>query len=261
MTTNAIAPLYLSRLVLDLRSRQVWSELAQPYEMHRTLMHTFERYPLKEKENAREKFGVLFRADVDTHCNRVTLYVQSSVEPDWSFLATFQDYLLTGADKPNPACKDVAGAYQQLQDEQALSFRLRANPTKRIGKDAENNGAWKGKRVGLLREEEQIAWLIRKGQEREIGKPGGFEILMKDVAAPSGEVLQVPLVNVRREGKQRGRKKENGRSHETTHLSVLFDGLLRITDANDFRETLARGIGSAKAYGFGLLSIVPLGDR
>ena len=261
MTTNAIAPLYLSRLVLDPRSRQVWSELAQPYEMHRTLMHAFERYPLKEKENAREKFGVLFRTDVDAHCNRVTLYVQSSVEPDWSFLATFQYYLLTGADKPNPACKDVAGAYQQLQDGQALSFRLRANPTKRIGKDAENNGVWKGKRVGLLREEDQIAWLIRKGQEREIGKPGGFEMLMKDVAAPSGEVLQVPLVNVRREGKQRGRKKENGRSHETTHLSVLFDGLLRITDANAFRETLARGIGSAKAYGFGLLSIVPPGDR
>lgn len=271
MTTNAIAPLYLSRLLLDPRSRQVWSELAQPYEMHRTLMHAFERYSLKEKENTREKFGVLFRTDVDVRTNRVVVYVQSKVEPDWSFLDRLPGYVLSGTDKPNPACKDVAGAYQQLQDGQVLSFRLRANPTKRIGsglhargdepgKDTESNGVWKGKRVGLLREEDQIAWLIRKGHEREIGKHGGFEILMKDVAASSGEVLQVPLVNVRREGKQRGRKKENGRSHETTHLSVLFDGLLRITDANDFRETLARGIGSAKAYGFGLLSVSASGD-
>jgi len=261
MTTNAIALLYLSRLVLDPRSRQVWSELAHPYEMHRTLMHAFERYPLKEKENAREKSGVLFRADVDDRRNRVIVYVQSSVEPDWSFLATLQDYLLSGADKPNPACKDVARAYRQLRAEQVLSFLLRANPTKRIAKAAEGDSRLKGKRVGLLREEEQIAWLIRKGQEREIGKPGGFEILMKDIAAPSSEVRQVPLVNVRREGKQRGRQKENGRSHETTHLSVLFDGLLRITEANAFRDTLARGIGSAKAYGFGLLSIAPPGDR
>jgi len=260
MTTNAIAPLYLSRLLLDPRSRQVWSELAQPYEMHRTLMHAFERYPLKEKENAREKFGVLFRADVDALCNRVIVYVQSIVEPDWSFLDTFRDYLLTGADKPNPACKDVAGAYQQLQAGQVLSFRLRANPTKRIARVAKGDSELKGKRVGLLREEEQIAWLIRKGQRREICKPGGFEILMNAGTAPSGEVLQAPLVNVRREGKQRGRKKDDGAPRRITHLTVRFEGLLRITDAAAFRKTLARGIGSAKAFGFGLLSIAPPGD-
>lgn len=252
--------MFLSRLILNPRSRQVWSELAHPYEMHRTLMHAFENYPLEEEENARAKSGVLFRTDVDDCRNRVIVYVQSTVEPDWSFLDTFRDYLLTGTDKPNPACKDVAGAYQQLRAGQVLSFRLRANPTKRIARVSKGDSELKGKRVGLLREEEQIAWLIRKGQKREIGKPGGFEILMKDVAAPSGEVLQAPLVSVRREGKQRGRKKENGHSHKTTHLSVLFDGLLRITDVNDFRETLARGIGSAKAYGFGLLSISPTGD-
>jgi CRISPR system Cascade subunit CasE len=31
--------------------------------------------------------------------------------------------------------------------------------------------------------------------------------------------------------------------------------VLRVTDAAQFRTTLASGIGSGKAYGFGLLSI------
>ena len=41
MTTVPIAPLYLSRLILNPRSRQVMSEMAHPYEMHRTLMRAF----------------------------------------------------------------------------------------------------------------------------------------------------------------------------------------------------------------------------
>ena len=48
-----------------------------------------------------------------------------------------------------------------------------------------------------------------------------------------------------------------GGGHGTTHLSVLFEGLLRITDETCFLETLVRGIGSGKAFGFGLLSIAP----
>jgi CRISPR system Cascade subunit CasE len=45
------------------------------------------------------------------------------------------------------------------------------------------------------------------------------------------------------------------RWNRITLASVVFDGLLRITDAAEFRETLGCGIGTAKAYGFGLLSV------
>ena len=202
--------------------------------------------------------GAVFRADVDDRRNRVIVYVQSAIKPDWSFLATSRDYLLTDADPSNPPCKDIMGVYQGLQDGQVLSFRLRANPTKRIAKVTEGDAELKGKRVGLLREEEQINWLIRKGRERSQGAPGGFEILMNEVEVDNGEPGFVPRVSVRLEGKQRGRKRENGHSHRTTHLAVCFDGLLRITDADAFRKTLAEGIGPAKAYGFGLMSVAPV---
>ncbi len=250
--------LYLSRLFLNARSRQVWSELAQPYEMHRTLMRAFPQISPREEGGAREKYDVLFRADAEENQNRVIVYIQSTIEPDWSFLDGLRDYLLAAAHRSNSACKDISGSYESLQDGQVLSFRLRANPTKRIAKVSEEDAELKGKRVGLLREEEQLGWLIRKGLEREKGKVGGFEILMKEVEDRDGEMMRVPRVDIRLEGKQKGRKQEEKHSCKTTHLAVRFDGLLRVTDAEAFRETLVRGIGSAKAFGFGLLSIAPV---
>ena len=35
----------------------------------------------------------------------------------------------------------------------------------------------------------------------------------------------------------------------------MFDGRLVVTDAALFRQTLVQGIGSGKAFGFGLLSV------
>jgi len=257
INNDAPHPVHLSRLLLDQESRRVRSELAFPYEMHRTLMHAFEGHLASGERSPRKKAGVLFRADMEESHDEIILYVQSIVEPDWSFLSALPDYLLGHSDSPNPACKDISGSYQQLREGQILSFRLRANPTKRIGQVVGNKPGLKGKRVGLLQEEEQIAWLKRKGQKRDSGKSGGFELLMQPAASRDGASERVPCVRVRQEGKQPGRKRTGGQRHKMTHLAVRFDGHLRITNADAFRETLLRGVGSAKAYGFGLLSIAP----
>lgn len=249
--------LYLSRLLLNPRCRQVQSELAYPYEMHRTIMKAFLKSVDGSRTRVREGLGVLFRADVDDSGKRVTVYVQSTVMPDWSFIEGINDYLIAEAEPANPVCKKITKAFQNLKNGQIFTFRLRANPTKRIGRASKGYSELKGKRVGLLREEEQIAWLVRKGHDREKGKPGGFEILMHKIEDREGEIRSIPRVNVRREGKQRGRKKEEEKA--MIHLAVRFDGLLRVTDADAFRETLSRGIGSGKAFGFGLLSLAPAG--
>lgn len=257
MMTASSQSLFLSRLFLDLRSRRVRSELAQPYEMHRTLMRAFGKAPAGEGANAREEFGVLFRTDPDERGECLTVYVQSLSRPDWSYLTLLGDYLWRDADQLNPACKDIAKPYGQLWKGQVLAFRLRANPTKRVAKDRKPDGGLKGKRVGLLKEEEQIGWLVRKGQEREKGKAGGFEIVMKEVATPKGVIQAIPCVKVTNEGVLEGRKGGEAQPQKMLHLAIRFEGLLRITNVEAFRETLARGIGSAKAFGFGLLSLGP----
>ncbi len=249
------APLYLTRLILDLNCRQVRNEIAQPYEMHRTLMHAFEGYTINEDEKAREKFGVLFRADVDDQNGRAVVYVQSVAEPDWSYLDTCKNYLLSEAGISNPAYKNIAPSYRGLRKGQTVAFSLRANPTKRIAKPSKGDDILKGKRVALLREEEQIDWLVRKGDEREKGCPGGFEILAKETQAQHDEIIQIAHVNTTLEGKQTGYKTDEKGKHRMTQLTVRYDGLLRITDPDAFRETLIRGIGPAKAFGCGLMLV------
>lgn len=246
---NDIAPLYLSRLFLNPRSRQVSNELAQPYEMHRTLMHAFEDQLPPGVSRPRQKAGMLFHAELDERNHRTVVCVQSLLEPNWAYLEALDDYLLQGSGGSGATYKDISRAYARLQDGQTLSFRLRANPTKRLGKGAGDKPALKGKRIGLVREEDQTTWLERKG------KNGGFVLLRARSTGAAEEDQQPFAVKVRTEGKQVGRKRKQRQSRTMTHLSVVFDGLLCITEASAFRETLIRGIGSAKAYGFGLLSI------
>lgn len=247
--------LYLSRLILNPRSRQVMSELAHPYEMHRTLMRAFPKATDDTQSKARDEFGVLFRAEADDLPRVVKVYVQSRIEPNWSFLNGLNDYLCTDAEMPEYEYKDIMPACRKIQNGQILSFRLRANPTKRIAK---HDDTMKGKRVELRREDEQIAWLIRKGQGREKGVPEAFELLMKKGKDAEGKKRLIPRVNVCCEGKQTGRKRDAAHEHATTHLAVLFEGIMRVTDTNAFLETIVCGIGVGKAFGFGLLSVAPV---
>ena len=44
-------------------------------------------------------------------------------------------------------------------------------------------------------------------------------------------------------------------------FAVRYDGFLKVTDPTRFRQALIQGIGPAKAYGFGMLSVAPAEER
>jgi CRISPR system Cascade subunit CasE len=206
--------------------------------MHRSVLRAFPQAP--EGTAPGDAFGVLYRIERDGR-GRIRVLVQSSQAPQWSELAKREGYFDPNAPTDSPDVKDVSGLYAGLQAGQILRFRLRANPTKRVGKSGEARQI--GKRVDLRREEDQLAWLGRKGDA------GGFALVSVSAAPSIPDLRTIPEDAVsgarRREGKR------------MTFGSVLFEGLLRVTDPSRFRETLQKGIGSGKAYGFGLLSIAP----
>ncbi len=105
-----------------------------------------------------------------------------------------------------------------------LRFRLLANPT--VKKE--------GQRHGLLREPEQLAWLARKAAD------AGFRI-------DPDAVRLVPL-GTARSGRGKGQR---------SWFGVRFEGTLAVTDPTTFVEALRCGVGSGKAFGFGLLSVSP----
>ena len=98
-------------------------------------------------------------------------------------------------------------------------FRLRANPV--VTRD--------GKRFGLVGEEAQRRWLGRK----DLG------LLWQDY-------------RVIDEGYMKMRRSEN---REVSYKSVRYDGIVRIDDPIKAMQALIGGIGPAKGFGFGLLSL------
>jgi len=219
--------MYLSRLILNPRNRRVQRELAQPYEMHRSIMRAFRA----DLQTGAER--VLWRVDEHPRLG-LTLLVQSWDVPDWTWLAEegARGYLLP-VDEPNPAVKSFD---LHLAAGQTLSFRLRANPTRRLSAGKGNNG----KRVGIYKEEDQLAWLTRKGEQH------GFRVLQAQVSR-DGKIKDEDAIH------------RDDQTHKLELLSVQFDGILEVTDPEKLVAAVQAGIGSAKGFGFGLLSLAPVG--
>jgi CRISPR system Cascade subunit CasE len=215
--------MYLSRLILNPRNRRVQKEIADRYQLHRSIMRAFPD-DLRDVEER-----VLFRVEEQHRGGDLGVLVQSLTMPDWTWLAEPDagGYLLP-MDRPNPAVKPFE---LDLAPGQRLAFRLRANPTARR---RVSDGS--RKRVGLCREEEQLDWLERKAER------GGFHVLS---------------VRTSGESEVHGRVQRNGTLHRLTLLSVQFDGLLSVEEPDRVQETVRRGVGSAKSFGFGLLSLAP----
>jgi CRISPR system Cascade subunit CasE len=218
--------MYLSRLILNMHSRQVCRELADLYEMHRTVMKAFAGR-LTDLER------VLFRVDIHPTTGITSLLVQSQEKPDWAFLLESEkDYLLKADDLPmdveNVAVKEIN---LSLAVGQTLAFRLKANPTKRLGKDA---GEKHHQRVGLLREDEQIKWLQRK------------------IEAAGASLISTTIGN---ENHMSGKLFRENEKHKLKFVSVQFDGVLQVREPDLFVKTIATGFGSGKGFGFGLISL------
>lgn len=252
---------YLTRMVLNPRSRAVWNDLGNLQQLHRTVCSAFppiENDPgLKEheKRKPRGEYNLLHRIDIEPKGGLAVLFVQSSTKPDWSSLRDGYAEEIK--------CKTVHEQYAKIENGMKLLFRLHANPTKRIGKNFQLDDKYQRldekkreeftlkfrdertrRRVSLNGDEERIDWLKRKGAG------AGFRLATIKVKD------SVPNVRYAGEPKIKARKKRD--EDPMTFGSVVFEGVLEVTDAKIFREALVKGIGTGKAYGFGLLSIAPV---
>jgi CRISPR system Cascade subunit CasE len=234
--------MYLSRLALNPRHRQVQRDLADCHALHRRVLAAFPA--TNPGADARAYFGVLYRLDIDPRSGIPILLVQSRIEPNWQISIADSSLLALDGDQENPACKSVAAAFAALTDGTVLRFRLRANPTRRLATPP-------GKRVDLRRESDQIAWLHRKGEQSGFALP------------PLAANADVPDLSVVPEGIRSGRRvrtdgaSSNAGAGQMSFGSVVYEGRLQIVEADRFRQALGAGIGSGKAFGFGLLSVAP----
>lgn len=107
-----------------------------------------------------------------------------------------------------------------LEAEAKRRFRLVANPT------VTRNG----KRNGLASEEDQLAWLSRQGERL------GFDV---DMALVTDSEFVV----------------SRSSKSAVQFQRACFDGVLTVKDSSLVARTLRDGVGPAKAFGCGLLSL------
>jgi CRISPR system Cascade subunit CasE len=223
--------MFLHRIHLDPRCRAARRDLSDPYQLHSTLCRAFCAPERKCPEGE-----ILWRLEPETDpagCPRIL--VQSRTTPDWEGIGV-QGWLA----KADPAIdlKDRLNL-DSLKVGQRFRFRLRANPC------VTRNG----KRLGLLRLEEQESWVERKGQIH------GFSIPQ----LTSFDLSESPKrrIDVRISQEQMLRGKQHA-GNGIRIYSVLYDGILTVIEPEKFRHVLQTGIGHGKVMGLGLLSVAPM---
>lgn len=238
--------MYLSRLILNPLSRDVWRDLGDCRQMHRTIMSGFPDVDLQQ--GVRAELGVLFRVEMKTDKGQIIAYVQSKVKPDWDSLVKL-GYLLPPHEDftDNPSVKLVSEHYNAICNGDELRFRLLANPTKKVDtttKSQRQAGVAKnnGRRIGIINHNKQIEWLRRKGEQ------SGFELLSVQADNCISDVTQTEIRTLYS-------RRKTTQSNPITMHTVMFDGRLRVVNVDIFRLALQNGIGPGKAYGCGLLSI------
>lgn len=221
----------LHRIHLDRRCREARRDLADPYQLHATLCRAF--FPPEQKCPAGE---FLWRLEPETDGEESPrILVQSRSTADWSRIDIAG--WLAHADAAIDLHERLA--LDSLEAGKRFRFRLRANPC------VTRNG----KRLGLLKVEEQETWINRKCEQHGFSLP---RLTAFDFADTS---VERPDVRISHEQMLRG----NQHSGNAIRVySVLYEGLLLVTEAESFKKALLNGIGHGKAMGLGLLSVAPM---
>lgn len=215
--------MYLSRIGLEGARGDTMRLLASPHMLHGAVEQCF----------TGERRRNLWR--IDYLANEPFLLVLSEEAPDFERLA--RRY---GRENMSPSweIKSYDTLLSRVQEGQVWRFRLRANPVRSSARERDQNKN-RGKVFSHVTQDQQKTWLAMRGEAN------GFR-----VENESFDVVHAQWQKFR---------KGADRQAEVSILAVTFEGMLTVSDPNQFCATLTGGIGREKAYGCGLLTIARLG--
>lgn len=207
----------LTRTFLNIRRAGARKLLGSPQAMHAAILSGFA--PGVEAGRA------LWRVDQGDPL-RPTLYALTRETPDFTHLEEQAGW----PSQPTTKSSSYQKLLDSLEDGQEWAFRLKANPTHRALIDGVS------RIVGHVTVAQQTGWLYQRRDS--LGADFGAEE-EPTFALTGRQVLRF--------------KRQNA----TVTLSVAqFDGILKVTDADRLRSSLTEGVGRAKAYGCGLMTLV-----
>lgn len=213
--------MFLTRFEINAARRGAQKLLGSPQAMHAAVLSSF---PPSDSEQPER---VLWRVDSGTVHHR--LYMASRREPDLAHLVEQAGWPTT----ETWMTRDYSNLLASLSEGQEWGYRLTANPTRsvRLGEKT------RSQRVGHVTAAQQLEWFTSRTHL------WGFDTTGDE--GPRAAVTKRATRTFRRKGQ------------DITLVVAQFDGVLRVTDPDALRRVLTEGIGPAKAYGCGLLTLAP----
>lgn len=220
--------MYLSRVKIDANNRKKLKELNHLGAYHSWVEDSF---PEEREKPKNERTRKLWR--VDELSGEYYLIVLSENKPDFEKLEKY-------GVKNTAESKSYERLLDSIKPGMRARFKIELNTVYSNAKNAE-----KGKRGRVVPvPHEKLGEFFLDRTEKN-----GFLVNKNELA----------ITNI---GKKLFRRKKEGGEKETrvNLVSATFEGILTVTDEKRFRETLVMGIGRKKAYGFGLLTIIPCNE-
>lgn len=210
--------MYLSRVEIDIENRRKIKDLTHIGAYHNWVEQAFPQ-EIKDQERSRK----LWR--IDKLQGKSYLLIQSSTKPD---LEKLESYGLAGSGQVKAYDKFL----DKLEEGKTYNFRVVLNPVVSLT----NPEGKRGRVVPYLKVEDQMKFFIDRTEKN------GFSVDPDQVM-----IVERSYVNLKKQNKRPVRL-----------IKVAYEGLLTIENLDIFKDLLLKGFGKKKAYGFGLMTLIPV---
>lgn len=210
--------MYISRIEIDSNNRRKIKDLNSIAAIHNWVETSFPDEISKEIRSRK-----LWR--IDNLNNKSYLLIVSEIPPDQHLLERY-------GVKNTFDIKNYDLFLNTLREGQKMRFRVVLNPTKSefIGLNK------RGRTVPCLSIDMQTQYLIDRSEKN------GFSLNNNDFYIFD-----------------RGFEKYKKKNHKQVRLvKASYEGILTIKDLERFKHTLCKGFGKKKAYGFGMMTVIPV---
>lgn len=223
--------MFFSRVWIDPNRRGARRLLTSPQRIHAVVAGA--------TSHAEGKQRPLWR--LDQSASGLQLLVVSKHEPDFTSLLEQCD--IPAEDGWQTTSYDpFLGA---LAEEQVWRFRLAANPVRSLREVSDPTSLTRGKRVPIVGMERLQEWLTSKADSLGVEFPdSGVTVTQREANAFTRKVTPNAASNAPRQ--------------RVSISRVQYDGVLTVKEPELLRTKLTAGVGSAKAYGCGLLTLAPM---
>lgn len=231
--------MFLSRIWLNPRRQATRAAVVNPQRLHAAVLAAF--------PTQTETQRLLWRLDLDDPFRLGLLLVSADVP---SLEHVVEQFGWPSSSDRQAETRPYRTFLDSLTAGQEYAFRLTANPVQSVAK-RDRGERVRGKPVPLTTRVQQTDWILERSQR------AGFTIRKSAASQAMGDDTLLDLL-VTRPNRIGFRKGQGSNTQRVTLHTVTYEGTLTVDDPVLLRAAMTDGIGRAKAYGCGLLTLAAL---